>query len=269
MHVRPHGSDSQTEFTYHKSPLDSYDNSDFYGIWKSGNITDIYYEAKENLDLVNIKKAVVALFQYQTTPGDYSETQASGQCTVNYEQISQTGTFKRLIRNCVQSENVQTFIRPEIALQANIQSYRSTDYEFNSDSSVQEILSRDYFRITMQGNNDVGGAIDSMIKLGIEKKKEVGLSSEKTPKAHLSQLKNYKGEKLATDVQKVVDDSKNTNLKKLLAANVEELSFSSIGSASSAKAFLDILPLASTATKEELVAVLKAKKFADIKVRFF
>lgn len=268
LHVRPHGSNSQTEFVYHKSPLDQYQNSVFYGIWQAGNITDIYYDAKENVDLVNIKKALVALFQYKTEAGDYTETHAAGQCDVNYEQTSLTGTFKRLVRNCVQADSVKTFIRPEIPLQVNIQSYRSTDYEFADDQSIQEILSRDYFRITMQGNNDVGGAIDSLIKLRRDGKSEAGsISSETNPKEYLSKLTNYKSDRLESTVQEATTDAQQTNVKKLLGANIDQLGLSSVGSATSAKAFLDILPTASTATKEELVAVLKAKKFANITVR--
>lgn len=269
LHVRPHGSDSQTEFIYHKSPLDQYQNSVFYGIWQAGNITDIYYDAKENLDLVNIKKALVALFQYKTEPGDYTETHAAGQCDVNYEQTSIAGTFKRLTRNCVQTESAKTFIRPEIPLQVNIQSYRSTDYEFAGDQSVEEILSRDYFRITMQGSDVVGGAVDSLIKLRRDGKTTTGsVASETSPKEYLNKLKNYKGDRLESAVvEEAKIDGQKTNVKKLLGANVDRLGAGSVGSAESAKAFLDIVPFASTAKKDELVAVLKAKKFADIKVK--
>lgn len=237
-------------------------------MWQSGNISAIYYDAKENVDLVNIKKALAALVQHQSEAGDYTEVHPAGECRVSYEQTEQTGTLRRLKRSCAHVEDANTFVRPEVPLQANIQSYRSADYEFVGDGTIREILARDYFRITMQGNDDVGGAVDSSIKLHREGNVEaVSVASESSPKEFLAKLSGYKSDRLVTGAISVPERAEKTNVKKLLGANVDRLTADSIGSAESAKAFLDILVAASTATKDELVAVLKAKKLARVQVR--
>lgn len=267
LHVRPHGSDSQTEFVYHKSPVDTYRNEDFYGVWHSGNITEIYYDAKESVELVNIKKALVALFQFRTEEGDYTEVHPNGECHVNYEKTTQMGSMKRLKRNCTLAENANTFIRPETALQVNIQSYRSADYDFVGDESIEQILARDYFRISMQGNDAIGGAVDSSIKLlrgGLVE--VVSVATEENTKEFLSQLSHYKGDHLTTVLLNAPKTAEETNLRKVIGANMESLTPYSLGSAGSAKAFLDILPVMSTATKEELAKILDERKFKSIQV---
>lgn len=265
LHVRPHGSDSQTEFNYHKSPLDNYKNNEFYAIWNLGNISDIYYDAKENVALTNVKKSIVSLFQYKTNEGVYTENRASGKCEVSYKDTAHTA-MRRLKQNCVLETKTPLIIRPEEPLQASVQNHRSTDYQFFPDGSIEKIESRDYFHIALEANREIGGSVDSLVVLRTDGHvTEVSKVDNKTPKEFLSQLKNYKGETFETSQQKV-DEPINSNIKKAIKENEEALSTSKIGTAQSAKAFLSILPIARVAKKEDIVQLLKAKKFQEIKV---
>lgn len=267
LHVRPHGSHSQTEFFFHKSPLDNYKNTDFYAVWKLGNVSDIYYNANENVALTNIKKALVELFQYQTNDGDYTENRGSGRCEVRYRGTSRTG-IRRMNTNCIHENSPSRVIRPEVPLQASVQSYRSTDYDFFSDGSIQKIESRDYFHIALQANREIGGSVDSIIVLKSDENVATDTASvvnKKSLKEFLSSLKNYKGEPLETITQSV-EASTNQNLKQAVKEYEKALSTSSIGTVQSAKAFLNILPIARVAEKEDIVELLKSKKLAEIKV---
>lgn len=265
LHVRPHGSDSQTEFNYHKSPLDNYKNNDFYAIWSAGNVSTIYYDSKENLALVNIKKAIVSLFHYKTSEGAYMEDRASGRCEVSYKDTSPTA-MRRMKQNCVSKTKTQHIIRPEEPLQASVQNYRSTDYQFFADGSIEKIQSRDYFHIALEANREIGGSVDSTVVLRTDGHlTKVSKVDSKTPKEFLSQLKNYKSEELATNRQDV-DAPINSNIKKAVKEYQDDLTISKIGTVQSAKAFLDILPIARVAKKEDIVELLQSKKLTEIKV---
>lgn len=267
LHVRPHGSDSQAEFNFHKSPIDSYKNSDFYAIWKSGNISDIYFQADENVALINLKKALVSLFQFRTSDGDFVENGATGRCDVRYRETSHTGV-RQMKQNCVLEQKVERIIRPEQPLQMSVQSYRSTDLRFYPDGSIDKIESRDYFHIALAANREIGGSVDSIVTL---KSDENGAKVEpvdsRSPKEYLSQLENYKSDGLETTAY-AAETVVNGSVKKVIKQHEDALSTKSVGTIQSSKAFLESLPLVRAAKKEDLVQLLKHPKLAEIKVSY-
>lgn len=265
LHVRPHGSDSQTEFNFHKSPLDSYKNNEFYAIWKSGNVSDIYFQADENLALVNLKKAIVSLFQFRTGDGDFVENGATGRCDVRYRETSHTGV-RQMKQNCVLEQKVKRIVRPEQPLQMSVQSYRSTDLRFFPDGSIDKIESRDYFHIALAANREIGGSVDSIVTLkSDENGAKVELVDSKSPKEYLSQLKNYKSDGLESIAQ-TTETALKGSVKKVIKQHEDALSTKSVGTIQSSKAFLDSLPIVRAAKKEDLVQLLKHPKLAEIKV---
>lgn len=265
LNVRPHGSESQTEFHFHKSPLDNYKNAEFYSIWNDGNITDLYVNSDEDIALVNIKKSLVSLFQFQTKNGAFTEMRASGECKVTYKQTSQNG-IRRLKQNCVVSDNKNRIVRPEKALQASTQNYRSTDYMFERSGEIEQIESRDYFHIALEANRHIGGSVDSVIVLVSDKKPTtIKAVDDKSPKEFLAKLKNYKALKVTSE-QQIVEKQIDSNIKKAIKTNKEALGSSNIGMLQSAKAFLDILPVARHASKSDIVQILKSEKYTEIKV---
>lgn len=267
LHVRPHKSDSQTEFHYHKSPIDNYRNKDFYAIWTAGNVSDIYFDASENVALSNIKKSIVSLFQYKTAEGVYTEHHASGHCEVRYTETSHTA-IRRIKQNCVLEASKKRIVRPEQPLQASVQHYRSTDYEFFDDGQmIRKIESRDYFHIALEANREIGGSVDSIIVLRTDGDiTNVAKVDDKTPKAFLSQLKGYKAESLESS-QLNVEAPLDSNIKRAIKEHEGSLTASNIGTVQSAKAFFNILPIVRISKTEDLVAVLQAKKFVEIKVK--
>lgn len=266
LHVRPHGSDSQTEFHYHKSPLDTYKNHDFYAIWKAGNISDIYFQANENVALINIKKAIVSLFQYRTADGEFIENGSTGRCDVRYRETSQTG-IRHMKQNCALEQRIERMIRPEQPLQMNVQSYRSADYRFFPDGSIDKIESRDYFHIALAANRDIGGSVDSIAILqSDETVVKIKTVDSTSLKEYLSQLKNYKSEGLETTTQSI-QTTLEGNIKKMIKLHEDALSSKSIGTVQASKAFLDSLVIARTAKQDDIVQLLKHPKMAGIKVK--
>lgn len=268
LHVRPHGSDSQTEFNLHKSPLDTYTNDDFYAIWKAGNISEIYFQANENVALINIKKSLVGLFQYRAADGEFIENGSTGRCDVRYREISQTGV-RQMKQNCMLEQKIERMVRPEQPLQMSVQSYRSADYRFFPDGSIDKIESRDYFHIALAANRDIGGSVDSVVVLqSDENVAKIKTVDSKSPKEYVAQLTNYKGESLETTVQ-TVETALGGNIKKVIKQHQAALSPKNVGTIQSSKAFLDSLTVARGAKKDDIVQLLKHPKLAEIKVFFF
>lgn len=267
LNVRPHGSLSQTEFHFHKSPLDNYRNKEFYSIWHQGNVTHIYVDADEDVALVNMKKSLISLFQYQTKEGHYNEVRTSGTCKVTYRETSHTG-LRRMKQNCVLAEQKNRIVRAEKPLLASTQNYRNTDYEFFADGAVNRIESRDYFHIALEANRDIGGSVDSVIVLVNDAHPvKVSAVDDESPKEYLAKLKNYKGLNVEGNEQ-IIEQSIDSNIKKAVKDNVEALGSAKVGTLESAKAFLHILSVARHAGKGDIVQLLKSKKLAEIKVNF-
>ncbi|KAL0870825.1 hypothetical protein ABMA27_004672 [Loxostege sticticalis] len=98
LHLR--GSHINADFRAFSSVWDSYKDSSFYVHWKSGVIQAAYLDPAELPDVLNYKKGLISLFQFQIIDGQYNETDISGVCDVLYESISST-VFRKIKRNCV------------------------------------------------------------------------------------------------------------------------------------------------------------------------
>ncbi|KAG6451154.1 hypothetical protein O3G_MSEX006967, partial [Manduca sexta] len=93
------GKHRNAEFLPHNSVLDSYSESTFYAHWKSGVIQTAYLDPDDLLDLLNFKKSLLSVFQFQIIDGEYNETDISGECKVLYESVSEK-VFRKIKSQC-------------------------------------------------------------------------------------------------------------------------------------------------------------------------
>lgn len=266
LHVRPHGSLSQTEFKYHRSPLDTYENSEFYGIWSQGNISQIFINAAEQTAMVNLKKGIVGLFQCKTSEGNCIEEDASGVCDITYGYTSHT-SVRKTKRNCSSSKKIVPFERFEQPLRVAVQNHRSTEYTFLPDGNIDTIESRDYFFVALEANRNIGSSIDSFMALRAEDTiSDVKPITSKNAKEYLLTLKKYKSETLQSEPLADAVPSK-TNLKQAVKRNIDNLNVENVGTLSAANAFIELLPLVREANKADLVNILRSTSLIERKVR--
>lgn len=266
LHVRPHGSRSQTEFKFHRSPLDNYKNSAFYGIWSLGNIDEIYVNAAEETAMINLKKSIVGLFQCKSAEGDFIEEDASGVCDVLYRDTSQTST-RKIKRNCSSSKQHVLFERFEQPLRITVHNHRSTDYKFLPDGNIDAIESRDYFFIALEANRKIGSSVDSFVVLRTDETiSDVPPIADKSAKEYLLTLNAYKSETLQSEPLIAAALPSKPNLKKVIKQNIENLNAENIGTLNAANAFIELLPLVRQANKAELVKILKSSSLVNRKV---
>ncbi|XP_052751137.1 microsomal triacylglycerol transfer protein [Galleria mellonella] len=93
------GNRANAEFLPHKSIWDSHADSTFYAYWRNGIINNTFLDPNEAPDILNFKKSLISLFQFQALDGEHIESDISGQCDVLYETISMT-SFRKIKRKC-------------------------------------------------------------------------------------------------------------------------------------------------------------------------
>ncbi|CAD0202842.1 unnamed protein product [Chrysodeixis includens] len=93
------GKHVNADFMPYDSVWDTYSDSVFYGHWSKGLITEAYLDPSELPDVINYKKALLSLFQFQASEGRYNETDVSGPCHILYETISQE-VFRKIKTEC-------------------------------------------------------------------------------------------------------------------------------------------------------------------------
>lgn len=259
LHVRPHKSQSQTEFDVHRSPLDKYTNNDFYALWNLGKITKVFISEKDDEALVNLKKGLIGLFQYQLLDGDYTEEDVCGKCKVTYTSTSPT-SYQKLKKSCqgfADSDKVY-FSRPEVPLSLRVNSYRSTSFKVAPDGSLDTVESRDYHSTSLGANEKVGGSVDSLIALEWDgRPNTVAVITAKTSAEAVSTLKGLKEQDLVSSLQHA--PAPDSTLKAIVKERLSDLDKSYLGTMTSAFALVDILPIAKGSDKKEIVQVLKAR----------
>lgn len=268
LHVRPHGSLSQTEFAFHASPLDLYENQPFYAIWNKKNISEIYVAANENSSLVNLKKGIVSLFQFKTESGDFLERDASGLCKVTYRDASPSSFYKTK-HTCRSKNEVHVFTRPEKALHVRVQSHRSNAISFLPSGAIESIEGRDYFHISLEVNPKIGNSVDSFMALQTDNNiSDVKPIDVKSPKKFLLSLKKYTSEPLEA-VAQIVPVSPDATFRKLVKNYSSDLNIKHIGTGKTASAFVELLPLMRRASQSDVLKIFNDKSVAENRVRIY
>ncbi|XP_045500727.1 microsomal triglyceride transfer protein large subunit, partial [Colias croceus] len=98
-HLLSRGKHVNADFLPHKSIWDSYPLSTFYALWNKGIIETPYLDLNELTDIINFKRSLISLFQFQVLDGERNETDISGTCQVLYESLS-AHVIRKIKRGC-------------------------------------------------------------------------------------------------------------------------------------------------------------------------
>ncbi|KAI8439040.1 hypothetical protein MSG28_012912 [Choristoneura fumiferana] len=94
------GKQPGADFLPRPSLWDDHPSSEFLARWSAGRITETYLDSKDPPDVLNFKKALISLFQYQVEEGERNETDISGECEVQYEAVSPL-TLRKFKHRCM------------------------------------------------------------------------------------------------------------------------------------------------------------------------
>lgn len=140
-----------------KSHLNTAVNKEFYARWQLGTITAIYVHAKEDPSLINMKKAIVSLFQYQLLDGEYDETDVSGMCRVVYTTTrSSVTTVEKVKRMCERNAEHRYTRQDAAAIGVRESAERSAVIKVTNDGTLEKVDGKEVHQFAMVANPSEG-----------------------------------------------------------------------------------------------------------------
>lgn len=147
-------SDKTKNYIDKLSALDSVVNAEFYAIWNLGKITKTFFNKKEDPSVINLKKALIGLFQYQLMDGRYVEDDVSGNCDATYRSKS-SNHYEKIKTNC-KNDDLEYHSRDDTAIGVSVVSWRMSDFVVTPDGTLDKVESREYHEISINANRNAG-----------------------------------------------------------------------------------------------------------------
>lgn len=200
LHLPPKATGSQPSgFVAQKSHLESAVNRPFYAIWDLGAITKVYVHGKEDPSLINLKKAIISLFQYQLLDGEYDEEDVSGRCQVGYQSLSKVNYAKTWHR-CASDELV-FHRRADKPIGVNVESSRKSTIKVTNEGTLVEVEANEKHYVTVVANPKAGNFFESSITLKFDGSiSNIETISTATVEEAIKTVKGLKKQTLQTDV---------------------------------------------------------------------
>lgn len=198
LHLPPKTTASP-EFVAQKSLLEAAVNRPFYAVWNLGAITKVYVHGKEDPSLVNVKKAIASLFQYQLLDGEYDELDVSGQCQVGYSSRSKT-SYAKTWHRCA-SDDLVFHRRWDKAIGVQVTSSRQSVFKVTDDGTLVEADASERHHVVVVANPKAGGNYESTFALKFDGSiSNIATITAATAEEAVKTVKGLKKQTLQTDV---------------------------------------------------------------------
>lgn len=248
-------------FVQHSSTLETIKNHPIYLIWNSGTISKIYRTPSEPQSLLNYKKGIASLFQFQLLDGTNDESDASGSCTVIYTSIDPHSFSKTKLR----CQNPSTLSHPNPLFSTSIKSQRQATYNLNYDNNrLESIVTQEVHKT--ETNYDANTNIHTIQKLQFVSDGSGEVYKAPTLQSVLQKIEGDTGFQLVEDtlVTQPEDMEGAISFAKGVKENKEWLRVDKLGTVKSANAFLKLVTIARRTGKEEFMKVLKHARNKEI-----
>lgn len=212
--------------------------------------------------MLNLKKALISVFQYQLMDGRYTEEDVSGACDVVYRTKS-PNRYEKMKTNC-KSQDLGYHSRDATAIGVSVVSWRMSDFVVTQDGTLDKVESREYHEITVNAFKSAGGGFESVISLKFDGSiSNIPTIKEATIGAAVKSIKGIKSQPLPSNVDLKSGISKTSNLKSLVKSYKDDLTDANIGKFRSSLAIANMVPVARTTPKDELLQILKSHTMKD------
>ncbi|KAG4073104.1 hypothetical protein HA402_009523 [Bradysia odoriphaga] len=255
-------SETSDNYVDQASPLDIVSDLEFYATWELGKITKSFFSKKEDPSVLNLKKALISLFQYQLMDGRYAEEDVSGSCNVVYRTKS-PNRYEKMKSNC-KSDDLGYHSRDTTAIGVSVVSWRMSDFVVTQDGTLDKVESREYHEIAVNAFKSAGGGLESVISLKFDGSiSNIPTIKEATIGAAVKSIKGMKSQPLLSNVDSKSGRPKTPNLKDLVKSYKDDLADEHVGKFRNALAIASMVPAARSATKDELLQILKSHTMKD------
>lgn len=253
-------------FKPHSSTLDSTPSLPIYVLWNNGEIVEIY-ASKD--DETNIKKGVASIFQLRTEDTEIVQTDISGECKVVYKVNGQTVQRRKF--NCRHPHATQQYIHPNKVQTPTTIVHSKTVYELSNENSVvKNAAGKEYVQIDSSLWNGAALTARSIHELALQ-------SEEKSPFSvkgkNVEEVIQKLSEETATELvkesiiatpQKLICRENCKSLPALVKEFKAQLKESQLASFKSASTFVKLLEKFRSATKQDLLKIMKNTKNKSI-----
>ncbi|KAK6628420.1 hypothetical protein RUM43_002232 [Polyplax serrata] len=257
-------------FEEHKSYLDNKKSYPLLIHWKNGRILHVYLDKREDTSLANLKKGIASLFQ--STESETKETDASGECLVEYTLID-VASFGKTKKDCFTStESRRRRKNSDPLLSGNVTSSRTSTYKLsNSLTTIESVTTFENHDFVLGMKREVGCSVSATQHLiltgnsfAVQTSKSSSLENAVEEIANAQKLDLRKSDLQLETFSPNCEEEDCPSLPKLLKENRIHLSDSNLGTHKSAAAFVKLLSVARTATKADMMKAFKGSKNKEI-----
>lgn len=237
--------------------------------WSQGKVQSTFIPLNEKLSIINLKKGIASLFQFQLLDQQLNETDSSGKCFVSYKSTG-PNSFVKQKTSCRTSEEMY-LVHPDDFFSVTIESQRESNYKMVKDSScIESVEAKESHIMTVNIRKDGGSKVNTIQHLKLEE------TSSFTPQTgdKLDDIVTKIGEELnvrftqeslLTEREtKMCQDSNCPGFEKMVNENLVSIRSENFGKVKGATGFLRILEAARRAKKDEIYKVLTSKKYKEV-----
>lgn len=254
----------------HSSRLEQLTNSPFLVHWCQGRVQSIYVPNQESLSLVNLKKGIASLFQFQLLDLETNETDSSGHCTISYTSTG-PNSFKKTKKTCQASEDTPYLIHPDDLFSVSLVSIRDAFYQMADDMSyINKLETKESHEMTVNIRQEAGNKVNIEQELkfiGVSRVDPITSENLDDVVQQISSQLNirFSHETLTTEREpRLCQDAECPTFATLVAENLINIQSENFGKIKGATGFLKVLNAARDARKDEIYKVLNTKKYKKI-----
>ncbi|KAB0793517.1 hypothetical protein PPYR_13137 [Photinus pyralis] len=247
-------------FMWHTSKLESFKNSPFLVHWTKGKIQKILLRKDEQLALINLKKGLASLLQFQTLDQEISEIDSSGQCDVKYTSLGPHSFTKTKV--ACSSSDLPSYSNPDPVLNTKVESNRIATYELGGDQGYLHSinLSEEHLMI-LNAKENVGNKVVIHQSLALTDSSTTDQLMGNTMDEVISNVmdKNvFTEESLLTEREFL--HSEPMTFRSAVKESKSNLKSKAIGSLDSSKIIGRLVTIGRTSSKEDIMKTLGNKK---------
>ncbi|PNF28005.1 hypothetical protein B7P43_G13850 [Cryptotermes secundus] len=270
LHIKSRKAPEPEGFVVHTSKLEDLKNLPYLVHWNTGKIEHVFLAEGEDLSMVNLKKGIASLFQFQILDVTQTEKDASGKCQVSYKSLD-PHTFLKTKTDCISGKTVPFILHPDKVMGTSVTSKREAKYVLSNDMSVvKSIMASETHNMVVEMWKDAGGSVSARQHLFLTDTdgKVLPIKTSSVEEAVQEIEKNLKTtftkQILVTEREPPACQEDCPTLHKLVKENHDHLKDENIGTTRSATIFIKLLNVARESKMEDIYKVLKSSKNKDI-----
>ncbi|KAJ9593728.1 hypothetical protein L9F63_014701 [Diploptera punctata] len=270
LHIKSRKAPEPEGFVVHTSKLETSKNLPYFVHWNAGKIEHLFVAEGEDLSMVNLKKGVASLLQFQILDVTQVEKDASGKCQATYKSLDPR-TFIKTKTDCISGKNVPFIKHPDKVLGTVVTSNRQVKYLLSQDLSVvQSAVAEETHNMVVEMRQDAGGSVQAKQSITItDKKIKVEIIESSSFEEVIQEMENklkdtFIKQILVTEREYPSCQEDCPTLQRLVRENHDHLKDENLGTSRSAAIFIKLLHVARESKMEDIYKVLKSSKNKDI-----